>query len=123
MLAQAANLSTTIAFFLLLPLALGMLIGARWNDRREAIARVFIRISLAIIVLIIVGSGAADRIDPGAHGPGVARPAEGPADLRARPNGGAHGRATRVHLLDASVELELHELPGRRLRLGWGRCG
>ena len=39
--------------------------------QRDAIARVFIRISLAIIVLIVVGSGSADRIDPGEHAPKV----------------------------------------------------
>ncbi|MBW2726705.1 MAG: bile acid:sodium symporter, partial [Deltaproteobacteria bacterium] len=65
------RIAAEIALFLLLPLALGMLIGARLNGQREAVARVFIRVSLAMIALIIVGSGAADRIDPGAHGPAV----------------------------------------------------
>jgi BASS family bile acid:Na+ symporter len=65
------RIAMEIAFFLLLPLALGMLIGMRWNDQREAIARVFIRISLATIGLIVIGSGAADRIDPGDHGASV----------------------------------------------------
>lgn len=58
------RIALEIAFFLLLPLGLGMLIGRRFDARRDAIARVFIRISVAFIVLLIVGSSSAERIDP-----------------------------------------------------------
>ncbi len=50
------------ALFLLLPLALGMMIGNRFDPHRDAIARVFIRISVAAIAMIVIGSGAADRL-------------------------------------------------------------
>lgn len=62
-----ARIAAEIAFFLLIPLALGMLIGRRFDEKRDPIAQVFIRASLAVIVLIVIGSSQADRIDPAAH--------------------------------------------------------
>ena len=58
------RIAAEITLFLLLPLGIGMLIGQRFDDRRDEIARLFIRISLGFIALIVIGSGAADRIDP-----------------------------------------------------------
>ncbi len=59
-----ARIALEIVFFLLIPLALGMLIGRRFDAQRDSISRVFIRLSLALIGLIVIGSTAAGRIDP-----------------------------------------------------------
>ncbi len=59
------RIALEIAFFLLIPLAIGMGIGRRYDDRRDEIAKVFIRTSIALIGLIVVGSSVAGRIDPG----------------------------------------------------------
>lgn len=59
------RIALEILCFLLIPLAVGMWIGMRNDEKRDEIARVFIRLSLLMIALIVVGSGAADRIDPG----------------------------------------------------------
>lgn len=61
------RIAVEIAFFLLIPLGLGMLIGGHFAERRDEIAKVFIRISVAIIGLIIIGSSSADRINPADH--------------------------------------------------------
>jgi BASS family bile acid:Na+ symporter len=62
-----ARIALEIACFLLIPLAVGMLIGVRWDARRDEIAKVFIRISVGIIGLIVMGSVSADRIDATAY--------------------------------------------------------
>jgi BASS family bile acid:Na+ symporter len=56
------RIALEISLFLLLPLAIGMVIGRRFDDRRDEIAKVFIRLSIAAIALIVIGSGAADRL-------------------------------------------------------------
>ena len=60
-----ARIALEILFFLLIPLGSGMLLGKRFDARREELSRFFIRASLLMIGLIVVGSAAADRIDPG----------------------------------------------------------
>ena len=62
------QISLEIGFFLLGPLALGMLVGAQWPTWRTAISRWGIRASVLCIVLIAVGSIAADRVDSAGHG-------------------------------------------------------
>ena len=59
------RIALEIAAFLLIPLAVGMLIGRRYDARRDKIARTFIRISVAMIALIVIGGASAERIDPG----------------------------------------------------------
>ncbi len=59
------RIALEILFFLLIPLGIGMAAGWRFDPLRDQIARVFIRLSLAMIGLIVIGSTAADRIDPG----------------------------------------------------------
>jgi len=61
-----------IAVCLLIPLALGMAAGAPLpTATRALIARWCIRGSLAVVVLIAVGSAGAGRLDVGAHGGGA----------------------------------------------------
>lgn len=62
------QISFEIGFFLLGPLALGMLAGAWRPAQRDAIARWGIRASVLCIVLIAAGSIAADRVDAAGHG-------------------------------------------------------
>lgn len=64
----AGRIAFEIAFCLLGPLALGMLIGASFPGRRERISRWGIRASLFCIMLIIVGSMGAGRIDATSQG-------------------------------------------------------
>jgi BASS family bile acid:Na+ symporter len=58
-----------IAYCLLGPLAVGMAVGAGLEDSRERFASVCVRLSFAMIGLMIVGSASAGRVDVFAHGP------------------------------------------------------
>jgi len=62
------RISVEILMFLLLPLATGLAVGHRFPDRREIISRTAIRASLAVIVVMVVGSVGAGRVDAGAYG-------------------------------------------------------
>jgi BASS family bile acid:Na+ symporter len=62
------QISFEIGFFLLGPLALGMLLGAWWPAWRTTMARWGVRASLLCILLIAAGSLAADRVDAAGHG-------------------------------------------------------
>jgi BASS family bile acid:Na+ symporter len=57
-----------IGVTLLVPLGLGMLIGARFPERREAFSRWSIRGSLAVIGMMVVGAAGAGRLDPESYG-------------------------------------------------------
>jgi BASS family bile acid:Na+ symporter len=63
-----AAIAADIAVCLLVPLVLGMALGAALGsvERRGAVARWCIRLSLAVIVGIAVGSAGAGRLDLGA---------------------------------------------------------
>jgi bile acid:Na+ symporter, BASS family len=65
------QISFEIGFFLLGPLALGMLLGARLPAQRAIIARWGIRASVLCILLIAAGSIAADRVDAAGRGAGA----------------------------------------------------
>jgi BASS family bile acid:Na+ symporter len=56
---------------LLTPLLVGMVVGRIWPIRRAAIARWCLRIGLAVVALMVVGSLGSGRIEPGAYGWGV----------------------------------------------------
>jgi BASS family bile acid:Na+ symporter len=59
-----ARIATEIGVVLLLPLALGMLIGSRLDLRRERFSKWAIRISVFFILVLIVGATGSDRLDP-----------------------------------------------------------
>lgn len=63
-----AAVAREIAVTLLLPLAAGMLFGARFPQRRQAVARWAIRASVFCILLIALGAGGSGRIDPRSFG-------------------------------------------------------
>ena len=65
------RIALEIGFFLLLPLGLGMLIGRLRDSQRDEIAKTFIRISIFFIALLVIGSSAAERIDPTLYPPKV----------------------------------------------------
>jgi BASS family bile acid:Na+ symporter len=54
--------------FLVLPLALGMLIGHKVPARREMFKKWCIRLGLVVVVVMIVGSFGSGRVEPGRHG-------------------------------------------------------
>jgi BASS family bile acid:Na+ symporter len=62
------RINLEIGCFLLLPLAVGIAVGHYADEKRQVLAKVFIRLSLAVIILIVVGAASADRIDAGAYG-------------------------------------------------------
>jgi BASS family bile acid:Na+ symporter len=64
----AGRIALEIAVCLLGPLAVGMMAGARLGEARMLLARWAIRTSFALIVVIVVGSAGAGRIDPAAEG-------------------------------------------------------
>jgi BASS family bile acid:Na+ symporter len=53
---------------LFLPLVAGMVMGRQWPRQRGAIARWCLRVGLVFVVLMIAGSIASGRIEPGAYG-------------------------------------------------------
>jgi BASS family bile acid:Na+ symporter len=57
-----------IGLTLLVPLALGMAIGERFANLRQAFSKWTIRGSLAVIAVIIVGAAGSDRLDPRSYG-------------------------------------------------------
>lgn len=61
-------LAFDLALCLLLPLLAGMLAGRLWPQQRGAIARWCVGIGLMVVVLMIAGSLASGRIQPGAYG-------------------------------------------------------
>lgn len=63
-----ARIAFEIGLTLLAPLGLGMLIGSRISERREAFSRWSIRGSLAVIGLMVIGAGGSGRLDPAAYG-------------------------------------------------------
>jgi BASS family bile acid:Na+ symporter len=64
-------LAFDLGLCLLLPLLVGMLVGRLWPARRGGIARWCVRIGLVVVALMIAGSLASGRIEPGAYGWGV----------------------------------------------------
>lgn len=64
----ARQIASEIGMFLLAPLVLGMGILHIWPGSARQVAKWGIRISLGIIVLIVVGSSGAGRIDLAAYG-------------------------------------------------------
>ncbi len=64
----AQRIAAEITFFLLVPLLLGMFLGSRYDDKRDAIAKQAIRASIGVILIMIVGSSGAGRIDAAAYG-------------------------------------------------------
>jgi len=64
----AGRIAFEIAFCLLGPLGVGMGVGATLSRHRDAFSRWCIRGSLLVIAAMVVGSIAADRVDPVAHG-------------------------------------------------------
>ncbi|MBW2419176.1 MAG: bile acid:sodium symporter [Deltaproteobacteria bacterium] len=62
------RISLEIVAFLLLPLVLGLGVGHRFPAHQRAFSRWAIRASLAVIVVMIVGSLGAGRVDAGAYG-------------------------------------------------------
>lgn len=65
------RIALEIAFFLLFPLGLGMLIGRQRDAQRDEIAKTFIGVSIFFIALLVIGSSAAERIDPTLYPPKV----------------------------------------------------
>ena len=63
-----ARIAFEIGVVLLIPLALGMLIGARLGARREGFSRGCIRTSIALIVVMVVGSSGSGRLVPTQYG-------------------------------------------------------
>lgn len=57
-----------ISVVLLLPMLLGMGIGARFPQLRNGVSKWAIRISLALIAAMVVGGASAGRLDPHAYG-------------------------------------------------------
>lgn len=64
-----ASIAFDIAACLLVPLAIGMALGAAAPASRGALARWCIRGSLAVVVCIAIGAAGAGRLDPAAYGP------------------------------------------------------
>jgi BASS family bile acid:Na+ symporter len=64
----AGRIAVDIAGLLLIPLAVGMIVGARRPDWRARFSVWCIRISLAVIACIIVGAAGAGRIDAMSYG-------------------------------------------------------
>jgi BASS family bile acid:Na+ symporter len=64
----AGRIALDIVLFLLLPLALGMIAGAQMPELRGRFTVWCIRASLFVILLIIIGSAGAGRIDPRMYG-------------------------------------------------------
>jgi BASS family bile acid:Na+ symporter len=62
------RVASEIGVTLILPLATGMLVGARLPVRREAFSRWCIRGSLFAIALMVVGAGGSGRLDPRLYG-------------------------------------------------------
>lgn len=62
------RIAREIGVSLLVPLALGMLIGARISDRRAGFSRWSIRGSLFVIALMVIGAGGSGRLDPERYG-------------------------------------------------------
>jgi bile acid:Na+ symporter, BASS family len=54
--------------FLLLPLAVGMVVGRVWHERRLAIARWSVRVGLVVVAIMVVGSLGSGRIEPRRYG-------------------------------------------------------
>jgi BASS family bile acid:Na+ symporter len=63
-----AQVAFDIGFCLLLPLAIGMLVGARMPHIRKPFSNTCIAISIVVILFMIVGSAGAGRIDATAYG-------------------------------------------------------
>jgi BASS family bile acid:Na+ symporter len=64
----AARIASDIGICLLLPLALGMFVGARMPHLRKRFSNTCIAASIGVILLMIVGSAGAGRIDATAYG-------------------------------------------------------
>ncbi|MDJ0789388.1 MAG: bile acid:sodium symporter [Myxococcota bacterium] len=64
----AGKVAGEVALFLLLPLAIGMGVGARFRERREVFSRWCIRGSLFAIGLMVVGAAGSGRLDPQSYG-------------------------------------------------------
>lgn len=64
----AARVASDIGLCLLLPLSLGMFVGARMPQVRKRFSNTCIAGSIGVILLMIVGSAGAGRIDPVAYG-------------------------------------------------------
>jgi len=65
----ARRIAFEIAYCLLGPLAVGMAVGARLDASRDRFASVCVRLSFAMILLMLVGSAAAGRVDVLSQGP------------------------------------------------------
>ena len=57
-----------VILYLLLPLCLGMAVCGRYPALKRPLARWGVRVGLAVVVIMIVGSAASGRIQPGAYG-------------------------------------------------------
>ena len=57
-----------VALFMLAPLALGMLVGGRWPGYRQGISRWCFRFGLLLVIVMIVGSTGAGRINGWEYG-------------------------------------------------------
>lgn len=64
----AQRIALEIISFLLVPLLLGMFLGARFDEKRELLSKSAIRASLAVIVIMVIGSAGAGRVDAAAYG-------------------------------------------------------
>jgi BASS family bile acid:Na+ symporter len=60
-----------LTLYLVLPLAVGMIVGRARPGRREAVARWSVRVGLVVVALMIAGSLGSGRIRPGAYGWGA----------------------------------------------------
>lgn len=60
-----------VALCLLLPLALGLLVGRLWPRHHRLLSKICIRIGLIVVIVMIAGSLGSGRIRPGQHGFGV----------------------------------------------------
>jgi bile acid:Na+ symporter, BASS family len=63
------RVSFEIACCLLGPLAIGMMLGGRLGARRQPFASTCVRISFAMILVMVIGSASAGRVDILAQGP------------------------------------------------------
>jgi BASS family bile acid:Na+ symporter len=59
---------TEVAVFLLAPLALSMVVCGRYPALKKPVAAWGVRVGLAVVVFMIVGSLGSGRIDPGSYG-------------------------------------------------------
>jgi bile acid:Na+ symporter, BASS family len=60
-----------VTMCLILPLAVGLIVGRHWLARRTLLSKICIRIGLIVVVVMVVGSLGSGRIRPGEYGVGV----------------------------------------------------